>query len=532
MTDQIRRKMAFPPMPISDWPVVERQRFEEGTCKWGGRQSAIARIAWGYYRAFSAHHGRAHLPTVGSFAALRIELLKDLSPNTVRRYLRCIHDVAGLVRPDSSWDWMPAQYTSLTRTGRRQTRIVTRQDRLSAKKLDDWPASWSDPWLTSVASSQGIPALTARDRFSVLLENHNESIRAPASRSTLAPRTRALIERTVGLFLATLEDVQAQVRMDAKSFDMFIAASAEHVTPITLAGYANKLRQFAVRTWPQADWRWLHDRCNALRKWAEGEPNPKARRKIVGAVHLRNLALDLCRQAEAGPRGSRAAILFRDGLLLWILVALSPRRHDLASLRLNGKSLVLSANGSVQFAFHKTKNGDDVLRTADESLASAVRCWINVFRPRLASSSSGDAFWVALTGDPLSPESLTDAIRGRTRAAFGVPVSPQACRNNVASMLVEHLEARGAYALASWHLGHRSSSAIAYYTRYAPHAVAASLYHRALSEGEGVARPGHAGSPLVRETHSGSGGLGGGTPSENRDLVTDVAPLIKARSIR
>jgi integrase/recombinase XerD len=93
-------------------------------------------------------------------------------------------------------------------------------------------------------------------------------------------------------------------------------------------------------------------------------------------------------------------------------------------------------------------------------LMSSLKCYLDYYRPILLSESGKarglvtNALWISRDGTELAEFSLHNAIRRRTREAFGAPIPPHWFRDAAVTFLVR--DAPASARLSSSILGHTS----------------------------------------------------------------------------
>src|SRR5438128_6761997 len=149
---------------------------------------------------------------------------------------------------------------------------------------------------------------------------------------------------------------------------------------------------------PNADWAWLRRILARLRRMATPVRDDRAR--LMPALALHDLANTLMRRAEAETALSphRRALLFRDGLMIAVLCASSPRARNVANLSV-GTSLQRRGDAWwVTFGPGETKNGRPLEIPLPSTFTGCIERYLARHRPLLVRRSptpvAGDAFWI------------------------------------------------------------------------------------------------------------------------------------------
>jgi integrase/recombinase XerD len=251
-----------------------------------------------------------------------------------------------------------------------------------------------------------------------------------------------------------------------------VLAYVEHLTSLhsSMTVY-NRIQELydAIRVMaPGHDWSWLKMAQRNLRSRAKPENNKMGR--LQAADRLEDLGFSLMAEAETAPFWQdpdgggmtllQRALAFRDGLMIALLIRRPFRIKNFVSLEI-GKSLVIG-NGAASFAFlaSEVKGKRPVDVAFPKSLMSALERYVDYYRQILLSESAKakdlltNTLWVSRDGTELVEISLHNAIRRRTREAFGAPIPPHWFRDSAVTFLVRDEPASAR--LSSSILGHSS----------------------------------------------------------------------------
>jgi len=141
--------------------------------------------------------------------------------------------------------------------------------------------------------------------------------------------------------------------------------------------------------------------------------------------------------ALAGTISSRLALSYRDGLIIYTLVLLCPRRRNIAGLTIGKNLLRTGTVWHIRFEENETKNkrASDVPLPAE--LASYIEAYLNRFR---AFCGSGDhaGVWASVKGSPMSGHAVYEAVCRRTQQEFGQSMNLHLFRDANATSLAIH----------------------------------------------------------------------------------------------
>jgi integrase len=251
--------------------------------------------------------------------------------------------------------------------------------------------------------------------------------------------------------------------------------AAARITPSRTKTYVEHLESLKNGTWtilgrlkdlgaaakvmsPNGDWRFINDISSRIRT-RHRPVRDKHNMKLTD--DLLALGLQLMNKAKS-KTGLRAAVLFRDGLLIAFLALTALRRRNLAGLRL-GKNLI-ETNGrwTIELQEDETKTHAPHELELPDLLVEPLCVYFRKYRPVLASLHGrwckpvGDALWVSKDGSPMTQMAIYDRIRAHTKKAFGVPMNPHLFRDAAATIMAiadpQHIRASAPL------LGHRSFS--------------------------------------------------------------------------
>jgi integrase/recombinase XerD len=219
-----------------------------------------------------------------------------------------------------------------------------------------------------------------------------------------------------------------------------IRAYVDHMRS-TLAPYsvASLLRGMGSIAWAFSeanDYYWIVRFSGRLAYRAVSTRN---KRQIVKpSYELVALGLKLMASAVTDASQYRAAIAFRNGLIIALLAHRPIRRTNLTSIAI-GKHLMKRDGGYVlNFTESETKQHKALEVPVPESLSGAIDSYLEKFRPYLMgrppfASTAGQALWVAADGGALSYWGIYAVVTNVTRKAFGHALNPHIFRDCAAT---------------------------------------------------------------------------------------------------
>jgi integrase len=246
----------------------------------------------------------------------------------------------------------------------------------------------------------------------------------------------------------------------------------------TILGRLQELDEVAKVVAPEAELGFLKTIASRVRAMPEVPKDKRSR--MVGTHCLIDLGFALMDGAGSQSTPRRAAIMFRDGLLIAMLALVPLRRGNLASLTLGATLIQVGDGWQIAIPAEASKNHDPLDFPWPEMLNAALRTYLEVHRPLLSgqvhrwTAAIGGRLWVSSHGSPLTEMAIYDVIRKRTETAFGEPINPHLFRDEAATAMAIHDP--GHVRAAGPLLGHRHQATTERYYQQAQ-SVEASRAH-------------------------------------------------------
>jgi integrase len=204
---------------------------------------------------------------------------------------------------------------------------------------------------------------------------------------------------------------------------------------VTVAIDLDHLRGALKLICPGVDWSWL---LTITKRIAAMAPRRPPKYHLVTSERLYALGLELMdgavAAADAAGRVSKAhAFQYRDGLVIGLTALIAPRSRTLTAMRI-GKQLIKTGDlWALDIPAADTKSR----RALDYPIASELGEYIDVyldrFRSRIPGAEKHASPWASNQGRPMCAGAIYDAVRRRTREAFGFPVNLHRFRHAAAS---------------------------------------------------------------------------------------------------
>lgn len=288
--------------------------------------------------------------------------------------------------------------------------------------LADWPSQDRERWER---------AFKPGDRF-------EES--SPGAH--LASATRRARQESYGRYLGFIADLHPKNLNLAPERRISPGLLAEYVewrkrSPehSALANDISLLRDALKLLSPNRDWSWL---LNVAKRIAASSPPRHRKYHLVTSERLYLLGIELMdaaaeRAERLGRINKHHAVEYRDGLLIALLALVPLRSRTLTALRLNqqltrvGDLWVLDIPG----ADTKTRRALDF--PVSPEISKRIDIFVEQFRCRIPGANKHTGIWPSNKGTPMTSNGIYEAVRKRTKKAFGFGVNLHRFRHAAAS---------------------------------------------------------------------------------------------------
>lgn len=290
--------------------------------------------------------------------------------------------------------------------------------------FDRWPEGERDVWLAARdpqkrSRRQRVPRWSAAS-WDLAKSGYDDWLRHQGQLGDLAP------------------DVAPDLRVTEEAVCTYVDAMIErglsdHTIALNVEQLGNAMRVLA----PDYDWRWLSRAAQSLRNGAV--PAKDLRQRMRDPRETVQLAEEIIELARTQRFPLKAALLFRDGLLLALLSICALRRKNISELWL-GRNLVRQGTSyKVHFAAEEMKGRRRFEFVVPERLVAPLEEYLNTHRPVLAQRYKGgepsQALFLTQFGTALSGGHVHYRATLRTRNAFGVGINPHTFRHMLATKL-------------------------------------------------------------------------------------------------
>jgi integrase len=288
--------------------------------------------------------------------------------------------------------------------------------------FDDWPAGDQERWQT---------AFKTGDRFD------DSGLGAHLAASTRKV-WREAYARFLG-YIATrrpeLLDKPPNARIDRHIVADYVGWRRKSCSDVSVAIDLDHLRGALKLICPEVDWSWL---LTITKRIAAMAPRRPPKHHLVTSERLYALGLELMdgalAAADVAGRVSKAhAFQYRDGLVIAVTALITPRSRTLAAMRI-GKQLIKTGDlWSLDIPAADTKSRRALDFPIAGELGEYIDVYLDRFRSRIPGAGKHASPWASNQGRPMCAGAIYEAVRQRTRKAFGFPVSLHRFRHAAAS---------------------------------------------------------------------------------------------------
>jgi integrase len=174
---------------------------------------------------------------------------------------------------------------------------------------------------------------------------------------------------------------------------------------------------------PKSDWSWLL--AISARIKARGKPKPE-RHHLVTSDRLYRLGLELMDAAVASDKpvtSWRVQTAFRDGLAIALAAAFVPRRRTMAALRIGKQLKKIGDLWFLDIPPEDVKTKRPLEYPISPQLSQRIDIYVDEIRPFIVGAKTHDYLWASARGRPMNGAVIYNAVRSRSRKAFGFPVN-------------------------------------------------------------------------------------------------------------
>lgn len=255
----------------------------------------------------------------------------------------------------------------------------------------------------------------------------------------------------VGIPYASIEPDERVTPETVKAYSSLLAGL---VAPMTRSSMLVGMKEVVRAMYPEGQWRWLQDYCNAIQRQAR--PTKNKHLLIRSSREIYQAALGELNRLVEEADTVNTRVKFRDTLMLALCVSRPLRVRNLGGITI-GKNLLRSGEQwLLVFVEDETKNQEPLEFFVPESLAPYLERYLETVRPQFPGAANNLDLWLS-KDDPCKDRRYPYWwIRKTTKRLIGTTMNPHPLRDCVATDLAENSpDSIGAAAIM---LGHRHLS--------------------------------------------------------------------------
>jgi integrase/recombinase XerD len=259
----------------------------------------------------------------------------------------------------------------------------------------------------------------------------------------LAEPSRQVLQQSYARFLGFIAANRSQLltsppeaRVDRGIIGDYVAFRRQSCSASGMAIDLHHLRLALRFICPTTDWSWLLTITKRITTTARRRSR---KYHLVTSERLYALGLALMDTAISTANGSKgvsksAAFQYRDGLIIVLAALFVPRKRTLAALCV-GKHLVRTGDlWALEIPPGDTKSRRPLDCPIGKEASARIHLYLERFRSRIPGASSHSGLWPSNQGAPMCAGAIYDAVRKRTRKAFGFGVNLHRFRHAAASL--------------------------------------------------------------------------------------------------
>ena len=470
---------AFPRgLPVALWPDVDRTAWEAVVPTLAPRTARGARLAYGRLLAWCADESK--LVDTAAVKAYADAVRAARRPSTAHSDLKGLATALLQLRPGEPSGWAEMQRSKREALAAARGFGSTPRSRPSStpriEPFELWPVDerrrWHEALNPPLAPPPPPPTVGRYDRF---LPGAGGSEPGVTTRdverrpSDWRPATQRAALRGWGRWRAWCAALRRPLEVTPTGVRNFIdEAAARGCASHTMRQYAFEL-QMALRVLqPGVRRDWLARMVGALQEVARPRIDKAAR--LVPLADVLEMAYGLMHTAAAEPLSIHAAVRYRDGMLIALLLWRPKRVDNVAALSI-GSSLRLDAHGKpVAMVFARTKNGKRDSSPLPDALIPFILVYLRTYRPLLDVEGRPELL-LTEQGRAMTPRAIGHVFRTRTGNALGRAIGPHHVRTLYATDMAS-LSLEAAPAIRAM-LGHSDPETLRHYLALGTSSLAA-----------------------------------------------------------
>jgi integrase/recombinase XerD len=258
----------------------------------------------------------------------------------------------------------------------------------------------------------------------------------------LAESTRRVWRESYARFLGfisthrqDLVHLPPNARIDRLVVADYVAWRRKSCGDVTVAIDLDHLRGALKLICPGVDWSWL---LTITKRIAAAAPRRHPKYHLVTSDRLYALGLELMdsalTDANAAKQISKAhAFQYRDGLIIALRALIPMRSRTVVAMRIGSHLVKTGELWGLDIPATDTKNKRPLDYPIPGELSVRIDLYLERFRSRISGAERHTGVWASNQGRPMCAVAIYDAVRWRTKKAFGFAVNLHRFRHAAAS---------------------------------------------------------------------------------------------------
>lgn len=248
----------------------------------------------------------------------------------------------------------------------------------------------------------------------------------------LAPSTREALRVNLAQYLrfisnhnGELLDCPPEAWINRQLMAEYVSLLRKTNQETSVATSLHHLRLALRLIYPDIDWSWL---LTITKRIAATAPRKARKHGSMTSERLYLLGIELMDRAVDDARGQckiskMTAMVYRDGLLIALLALFVPRRRTVTAMHV-GKQLIRAGQlWALDIPPEDTKNEQALDFPISAEMSRRIDTYLQEFRIRFPGAGGHNGLWASTKRGPMSKSAIYDAVRRRTKKAFGFGVN-------------------------------------------------------------------------------------------------------------
>ena len=301
---------------------------------------------------------------------------------------------------------------------------MNRKCQIPVVRFDDWPAADREAWYAALKDG--------------------DILDEPGPLAHYSSHRLGSVRTAYGRWLGFLrEDLSGGIgssgldHIDRDRVSRFLEALRCNLAPRSVVTYLEDLGYAAKGMSPDVEVGFILSAGRYMRQFTRSTRDKRTR--LRSSTELYDLGVELMQEGEAASGRVKAAVLFRDGLIIALLAARPIRVRNLAGIEI-GRHLVTRGDEYwLEFPAEEVKNRRPLEFPLPGELVGALKRYmarhrlILVAQAKSPANQTSSILWLSRLGTPITTHRMWWNICKRTEQKFGHPINPHLFRDAAAT---------------------------------------------------------------------------------------------------